>query len=67
MYLDFDDPHPVIGPLKVDRLPLRFERTPATVYNRPEVFGESNASVAWDWLGMSAEEVTQLEADGVME
>ncbi|MYB21748.1 MAG: CoA transferase [Chloroflexi bacterium] len=67
MHFDFDDPHPVIGPLKVDRLPLRFERSPSTVYNRSEVFGESNASVASDWLGMSAEEVSRLEADGVME
>jgi len=67
MHFDFDDPHPVIGLLKVDRLPLRFERTPATVYNRSEVFGESNASVASDWLGMSAEEVSRLEADGVIE
>jgi len=67
MHFDFDDPHPVIGPLKVDRLPLQFERTPATVYNRSEVFGESNASVASDWLGMSAEDVSRLEADGVME
>ncbi|MDE2968390.1 MAG: CoA transferase [Chloroflexota bacterium] len=67
MYFDFDDPHPAIGPLTVDRLPLRFERTPATVYNRPEVFGESNASVASDWLGMTAEQVARLEADGVLE
>ncbi|MCY3558714.1 MAG: CoA transferase [Chloroflexi bacterium] len=67
MHFNLDDPHPVIGPLKVDRLPLQFERTPATVYNRSEVFGESNASVASDWLGMSAEEVSRLEADGLME
>ena len=67
MHIDFDDPHPILGPLKVDRLPLQFERTPATVYNRSEVFGESNASVASDWLGMSAEDVSQLESDGVME
>ncbi|MDE2744627.1 MAG: CoA transferase [Chloroflexota bacterium] len=67
MYFDFDDPHPIIGPLKVDRLPLQFERTPATVYNRSEVFGESNVSVAADWLGMPAEDVARLEADGIIE
>ena len=67
MFFDFDDPHPALGPLKGDRLPLRFERTPATVYRRSEVFGESNASVAADWLGMPAEEVSRLEVSGVLE
>ena len=67
MFFDFDDPHPAIGPLMVDRLPLQFEQTPAAVYNRSEMFGESNASVAADWLGLSSEEVSRLEAEGVME
>ncbi len=67
MFFNFDEPHPLLGLLKGDRVPLQFERTPATVYNRPEVFGESNASVASDWLGMSAEAVARLEAEGVIE
>ena len=67
MHFAYHDPHPDLGLLKADRLPLRFEQTPATVYNRSEVFGESNASVAADWLGMSADEVSRLEADGVIE
>ena len=67
MYFDFEDPHPALGPLKGDRLPLQFERTPATVYNRPEVFGESNVSIAADWLDMAADEVARLESEGVME
>ena len=67
MHFAYDDPHPDLGPLKADRLVLQFEQTPATVYNRSEVFGESNVSVAADWLGMSAAEVSRLEADGVIE
>ncbi len=67
MHFDFEDIHPALGPLKGDRLALRFERTPATVYNRSEVYGESNVSVAADWLGMPADEVARLEASGVME
>ncbi len=67
MYFDFEEIHPALGPLKADRLALRFERTPATVYNRSEVYGESNVSVAADWLGMPADEVARLEASGVME
>ncbi|MDE2987294.1 MAG: CoA transferase [Chloroflexota bacterium] len=67
MHFAYDDPHPDLGPLKADRLALRFEKTPATVYNRSEVYGESNLSVAADWLGMSADEVARLEAEGVVE
>ncbi len=67
VHFAYDDRHPDLGPLKADRLALKFEKTPATVYNRSEVFGESNVSVAADWLGMPAEEVARLEADGVIE
>ena len=67
MFFNFTDPHPDLGPLKGDRLPLQFEQTPASVYNRSEVYGESNASVASDWLEMSADEVKRLESEGVME
>lgn len=67
MHFAYDDPHPDLGPLTADRLALQFEKTSATVYNRSEVFGESNVSVAADWLGMSAAEVARLEADGVIE
>ncbi|MXY87198.1 MAG: CoA transferase [Chloroflexi bacterium] len=67
MHFAYDDPHPDLGPLRADRLTLRFEKTPATVYNRSEVYGESNLSVAADWLGMSADEVARLEAEGVVE
>ena len=67
MHFDFDDIHPALGPLKADRLALQFERTPATVYRRAEVYGESNVAVAADWLGMPADEVARLEASGVME
>lgn len=67
MFFDFGDPHPAIGPLKGDRLPVQFERTPATVYHRSEVFEESSQSVASDWLGISEAEVERLESDGVIE
>ena len=67
MFFNFSDPHPDLGPLKGDRLPLQFEQTPATVYNRSEVYGESNQSVAQDWLGISSDEVRRLESEGVME
>ena len=67
MHFSYDDPHPNLGPLRADRLALQFEKTPATVYNRSEVFAESNRSVAADWLGMPAEEVARLESEGIIE
>ena len=67
MYFEFVDPHPNLGATYGDRLPLRFGATPLTEYRRSEVFGESNAAVVADWLGMSADEVAALEADGVLE
>ena len=67
MYFEFDELHPNLGRVYGDRLPLRFGATPLTAYRRSEVFGESNASVAADWLGMSADDVAKLEADGVFE
>ncbi len=67
MFFDYADPHPLHGPIKGDRLALRFSKTPTTRYERPEVFGESNESVAADWLGMSPAEVAELAAEGVIE
>ena len=67
MYFTFEDRHPVLGTLQGDRLPLRFVGTPVPEYRRTEDFGESNESIAADWLGLSADEVARLQADGVIE
>ena len=67
MFFDYADPHPLHGPIKGDRLALRFTKTPASRYERPEVFGESNASVLNDWLDMSLTEVLTAAADGIVE
>ena len=66
-FFEFEEPHPLLGAIKGDRLPLRFSRTDATEYRRPQIFGESNETVLADWLGMSAEEVQTAEAEGIVE
>ena len=66
-FFEFEDPHPILGPIKGDRLPLRFSKTDATQYHRPQIFGESNATVLGDWLGMSADEVQSAAAEGIVE
>ena len=58
---------PNFGPINGDRLPLRFSETDATQYRRAEVFGESNAAVLGDWLGMAESEVQSAAEDGVIE
>ena len=67
MFFDYADPHPLHGPIKGDRLALRFTKTPTSRYERPEVFGESNESVLNDWLDMSPTEVQTAAADGIVE
>ena len=66
-FFEFEQPHPILGSIKGDRLPLRFSRTDATEYRRPQVFGESNEAVLADWLGMSVGEINAGIADGVIE
>jgi crotonobetainyl-CoA:carnitine CoA-transferase CaiB-like acyl-CoA transferase len=61
-----DDPDDAMGPMSVDRLPLRFEKTPCETYRRVRRVGEDNASVLRDWLGMDAEEVQRREDEGVL-
>ncbi len=66
-FFEYDEPHPNFGPINGDRLPLRFSETDATQYRRAEVFGESNATVLGDWLGMAESEVQSAAADSVVE
>ena len=65
-FFDYSGPHPLLGPLIGDRLALRFSKTPAAEYERPEIFGESNAAVLRDWLGMDAEQTAAAASDGIV-
>ncbi len=61
-----DGAHPVLGPMRIERLPLFFDKTPCDEYSRVRMVGEDNASVLADWLGMSEDEVRAGEAGGVL-
>lgn len=58
--------HPVLGQTFADKLPIRFEKTPCDTYERSHMLGEDNADVLNEWLGTGADDVTQLENDGVL-
>ena len=61
-----DEPHPTLGPMVADALPIRFRTAPRRGYQRTRGIGEDNAAVLADWLGVDAEEVAWGEAAGYL-
>jgi crotonobetainyl-CoA:carnitine CoA-transferase CaiB-like acyl-CoA transferase len=64
--LRFEMPHPVEGSVPQLGFPFRMEKTPATARRRPPLLGEHNGEVVMEWLGMTAEEVSALQAEGTL-
>jgi crotonobetainyl-CoA:carnitine CoA-transferase CaiB-like acyl-CoA transferase len=57
--------HPVHRPFKMPAWPVRVDGKPATVRSSP-VLGEHTGTVLSDWLGLSADAVERLRADGAL-
>ena len=57
--------HPTRGAFKMAAWPVRMSGSDVPVAPAP-LLGEHNESVLGDWLGLSAEEVARLKADGAM-
>ena len=57
--------HPVHRPFKMPGWPVRVDGRPTRVTSSP-VLGEHTAQVLSDWLGLSAEAVAALKADGAL-
>ena len=53
------------GELRMPTFPVRFDGTPPPVEPAP-LLGEHTADVFGDWLGMSADDVEMLRAEGVV-
>lgn len=66
-FFDFSSAHPLLGPMQGERLPMHFSETPVERYERPEVYGESNAAVLRDWLQMPEREISEGTAGGVIQ
>ena len=58
--------HPAVGKVKVVRSPVRLSKTPAKRASPSPVHGQHTREVLREVLGLSAEEISQLEADGVV-
>ena len=57
--------HPIVGPLPVIPMPLKYSKTPVTT-NRAPLYGEHNDEVLADWLNYGEAEVGALYDAGVI-
>jgi formyl-CoA transferase len=58
--------HPALGRIVVQHSPLRFDGVPLMPLTASAGLGEHNAAIYGDWLGLTAEELAALEAEGVI-
>jgi crotonobetainyl-CoA:carnitine CoA-transferase CaiB-like acyl-CoA transferase len=59
-------PHPEVGSVSVLASPYRFDGERLPVRSAPPILGEGTGDVLQELLGISAEELTQLKARGVV-
>jgi crotonobetainyl-CoA:carnitine CoA-transferase CaiB-like acyl-CoA transferase len=62
----FDLDHPVIGEARFEGTPITFSRTTQQTWRSAPLLGEDNHYVFGDLLGLSAQEIAELESDGVI-
>ena len=58
--------HPELGRIAVPNSPLRFRGSPVPKLEPSPRLGADNHEVYWKWLGLSAERIAELEAQGVL-
>lgn len=58
--------HPTAGALRMVGIPLRLNGTPASIRRPPPLLGEHTEEVLRGELGLSAERITELRAQGVI-
>jgi formyl-CoA transferase len=63
-FAELDDP--VVGRVRMQAPVARLSETPARIPRPAPEVGEHNAEVYGDLLGLSASDLAQLEADGVI-
>ena len=62
----FELDHPVIGEARFEGTPIRFSRTVEHTWRSAPLLGEDNHYVFGEILGLSTEEITELENQGVI-
>jgi formyl-CoA transferase len=58
--------HPELGPITVQRSPLRFEGSAPTELTPSALLGADNGWAYGEWLGLSAETIATLQDEGVI-
>ena len=58
--------HPIAGRIKLTGPAAKYSRTPARIRSAPPLLGQHSTEVLTDVLGMTREEVHQLDSDGVI-
>ncbi len=64
MLVDFE--YPGVGKIKTWGVPIKFSETPGKTQKRPPLLGEHNEEIYCGLLSFSPEELSQLEAGGVI-
>ena len=59
-------PHDEAGPIDLVASPLRLEKTPPEYHSAPPLLGQHTDAVLGDVLGLTAPEIAQLKADGIL-
>ncbi|MGC9667602.1 CaiB/BaiF CoA transferase family protein [Planosporangium sp. 12N6] len=62
----FELDHPVIGPARFEGTPITFSKTVQHTWRSAPLLGEDNHYVFGDILGLDADEIADLEAEGVI-
>lgn len=62
----FELDHPVIGPARFEGTPIRFSRTQQQNWRSAPLLGEDNRYVFGEVLGLSEDEISDLEEEGVI-
>lgn len=58
--------HPVAGRQKMPNTPLKFSQTPIALEEPAPLLGQHTEQVLGEWLGLSAEELAALRAEGTI-
>jgi CoA:oxalate CoA-transferase len=64
-FLD-DIVHDELGPVTVPTSPLRYHGADRRTTSPSPTLGQHNEEIYGGWLGLSAEEIAQLKADGAI-
>lgn len=61
-----DVEHPTLGPLTLPGIPIKLSASPGSIRKAPPTVGEDNETVYRDLLGLSADRLARLRADGAI-